>query len=508
MMISPLHQAAKVAPDAIAIKSPQGDISYRQLSVEVRGLVKALLSQGINSGDRLACIGNNSADLIRLYWACVDAKIIFFPISPRFPLGQIQGLFREFKVNHYWAEPSLALTLDANLIEITPHTAETPWDALPAPRLDQAVSLILTSGSSGKPKGALHSLGNHIASAKASCQLIPVALNHAWLLSLPLFHIGGLAILHRCAKGLASTVLVNPKLSLGEQIQQDNISHLSLVSAQLYDLLSEQPLALGSINALLLGGGPIDETLISQLKRLKIPSFISYGMTEMSSQITTTPLYSSEPAGLEERSLFPLDPPLKQLLTECELTLVDGTIWVRGPSLFLGYLDAQGLNPCRDENGWFCTQDKGRFDEKGRLIILGRADNLFISGGENIHPEEIENALRRHPDIIDALVFPVYDEKFGKVPAAIVRWRENSGSALSANEVNTGEVNADVVNDCEVNSSQLSEAIREEIKAFLSTVIASFKCPKRYYPWPNVTSDGLKVPRRQIIESIIESYNL
>jgi O-succinylbenzoic acid--CoA ligase len=493
MMMSPLHQAAKVAPDAIAIKSPKGDISYRQLSLEVRGLAKALLSQGINPGDLLACIGHNSADLIRLYWACVDAKIIFFPISPRFPLGQIQGLLSEFKVSHYWAEPSLALTLDANLIEITPHTAETPWDALPAPRLDQTVSLILTSGSSGKPKGALHSLGNHVASSKASCQLIPVALNHAWLLSLPLFHIGGLAILHRCANGMASAVLVNPKLSLGEQIQQDNISHLSLVSAQLYDLLSEQHIALGSINALLLGGGPIDETLVAQLKLLKIPSFISYGMTEMSSQIATTALYSNEPAGLEARSPFPVDPPLKQSFGECELTLVDGSIWVRGPSLFLGYLHAQGLNPCRDDNGWFCTQDKGRFDQQGRLIILGRADNLFISGGENIHPEEIENALKCHPDIVDALVFPVYDEKFGKLPAAIVRWRENSDCALNANEVN---------------SSQLSETLGEEIKVFLSTFIASFKCPKRYYPWPNVDSDGLKVPRRRIIESVIQSYNL
>ncbi|WP_445946797.1 o-succinylbenzoate--CoA ligase [Shewanella sp.] len=493
MMHSPLQQMALANPHSTAITSPMGKISYAALYQQARLIAQSLKEQGLKPGGRLGCIAHNSATLICLYWACVEAKVIFFPISPRFPNGQINELLNDFAVDFYWTErpefnsprsqpidlPSLnLLTLNSDNLPVRSTEALTTQTLLNTTLIEpmQPVSLILTSGSSGKAKAVMHSFSNHILSAKGSAKLIPLAPTDSWLLSLPLFHIGGLAILHRCALAGASVVLVKPELSMAQQIQQDSISHLSLVSAQLHDLLVQTEAELSSIKALLLGGGQIDKRLINTLKQLKINSFISYGMTEMSSQITTACLTQVDTA------------PLGVPLVGNELKLVAGTLWVRGSSLCLGYLQPTtlALSLPVDNQGWFCTDDKATFDEQGQLTLLGRAGNMFICGGENLHPEEVEAALKRHPEIDEALVFAQADTKFGQLPVAIIRCHGQLATAW--------------VEDA------LSAQASLSIKRFLEQHIASFKCPRQYYPWPNVATNGLKLPRRQLVKAAIQSH--
>jgi len=471
-MLSPLHCAAATFPKQTAIKQRGQHISYADLSHTVIALGHQLRAAGVNQGQALACISSNNLQMICLYWACVDIGAIFFPISPRFPISQIQGLIDSHRIVFYWREPSDQA--DKNLahcqalnVALDPIFAGmgAPINAqrLSPPRCDMArpCNAILTSGSSGSPKAAVHCLAGHIANAQGARTVIDLAQGDSWLLSLPLFHIGGLAILNRCALVAATVVLPDAAFTLAKQITQDQITHLSLVPAQLLKLLHDQTTDLSSIKALLLGGGAIPQDLLNQLKQRRIASFTSYGMTEMGSQITTGPALSDGSSG--------------KLLPNRELNIVDGVILVRGKCLFLGYLSPEGIERPLDAAGWFYTKDRGEWDANGNLRILGRVDNMFISGGENIQPEEIEAALKQHPLIDDAIVFPELDATFGHLPAAIVR----------------GQL------------TQQLPTIAAELEPFLADKIARFKRPRRYYAWPEDTAQtGLKVNRAKLIKQL------
>lgn len=461
--ISPLHLTAQQFPQQIAIKTPEQAITYSELSLTVFNLGQQLLSAGLNPGDKLACISSNNVTLIYLYWACVDMGVIFFPISPRFPSSQVQALIDRYHIGHYW-RPQSANSFEPELERchaFTIHQAHAtkalPYD-LPKIDVTRPSNVILTSGSSGFPKAAVHCLANHIANAQGSRSLIDLSHHDAWLLSLPLFHIGGLAILNRCALVGASIVMPDESLPLCQQVARDRLSHISLVPAQVSALLDNHNHDINSIKALLLGGGAVPSTLLATLAERGIATYTSYGMTEMGSQITTGPALSDGSSG--------------KLLPHRELKIVDDHIWVRGACLFLGYLAEDGLHTAIDDNGWFYTKDRGEWDTQGNLRILGRADNMFICGGENIQPEEIEAALKQHPQIDDAIVFAQTDDKFGYLPAAIIR-----GSVDLAD----------------------SDAITQ----FLSTRIARFKRPRYFYPWPDdVKHSGLKINRKAVIAAL------
>lgn len=459
--ISPLHRAAITSPNETAIKCNGQDISYASLSQRVTAQGEQLTHIGIREGQPLACISRNNLEMIYLYWACIDIGAIFFPISPRFPIAQIQALIDSHQIPFYWSETELGLTDCTELSLDVTQLSNTP-----AKNLDilRPCNVILTSGSSGFPKAAVHNLANHIANAEGARSLIPLIQGDAWLLSLPLFHIGGLAILNRCALTAATVVLPDPTLPLQAQIERDALTHVSLVPTQLLNLLADKQASLSSIKALLLGGGAISVDLLKQLEQRHIASFTSYGMTEMGSQITTGPALSDCSSG--------------KLLPRRELKIVDSVIWVRGECLFMGYLTNKGIEKPLDTDGWFYTKDRGEWDANGNLRIIGRVDNMFISGGENIQPEEIEAALKLHPLIDDVIVFSQPDTTFGQLPAAIIR-----GNIIH------GNISLDM------------SAIEAELEVFLADKIARFKRPRRYYPWPeNAEQIGLKVNRQLIIQ--------
>lgn len=471
MMISPLHQSALTTPDAIAIEDGQDTYSYSTLSTMVSNLAMSLQTQGLQRGDIVGCLSHNNLEMICLYWACIDSGWVFLPLSPRLSNQQINQLIDTYQVAWLWTDnPSrysdidgvqglgLSLCIQANAspaaVKISPHIAS---------------NIILTSGSSGAPKAAVHCLLNHIASAQGAASYIPVSPNDSWLLSLPLFHIGGLAILHRCTLAGARIVLRHLATSLAAQLQQSNISHVSLVPTQALQILTQQPNALTQVKALLLGGGMIEPQLIDSLNALNIKAYTSYGMTEMSSQITTA---KANLAGHHGRPL-----PARQL------KLVDGLIWVKGECLFLGYLTPQGVSLPVDEQGWFCTQDKGQLNDKGQLMILGRADNMFICGGENVHPEQLEAVLITHPNVAQAIVFAMPDPVFGHLPAAIIDY-------VAANDaVPLNSASIDLIN------AQLSQLIAQKLARFMR--------PRHYFSWPKqVVSSGIKAPRKLIIAAV------
>ncbi len=281
-----------------------------------------------------------------------------------------------FPINPKNPSPPTPLFTPAMPTPCTPASTKwaTKWD------LDQRATYLYTSGSSGNPKIACHTLKNHVLSAQGSHAKIPLNENSCWSLSLPLYHVGGLGILFRCYLAKAKVLLSK---------NWSRATHLSLVPTQLYRFRRD---GVELSQTILLGGAP--------LPSLSSPTILpTYGMTEMSSQIVTG------------HTLHP----------HAEMTLTpDREIWVRGGVLFQGYLHENGLHLPLNSQGWFETGDLGLWKE-GRFEIIGRKDNLFISGGENIQPEEIEAAIRDHCGLEEAIVIPLKDEEFGFRPGVFLK---------------------------------------------------------------------------------------
>jgi O-succinylbenzoic acid--CoA ligase len=222
-----------------------------------------------------------------------------------------------------------------------------------------------------------------------------------------------------------------------------------------------------SLKVILLGGAPIPPVLMQQASEAGLPVYPTYGLTEMTSQVSTaSPDFPHEPRLLPYRQIQLTD---------------DGTVCVRGETLFLGYVTQDGIERPLDADGWFHTGDIGRIDSRGYVRVLGRKDNMFISGGENIHPETIEAALLGIKGIEESVVVPVEDAEFGHRPIAFLRYRA---------DFNLSEA-----------ESELSEEARfgfdhHSLSAELEKTLPRFMLPLVYYPWPHGYSPaGIKLDR-------------
>ena len=267
--------------------------------------------------------------------------------------------------------------------------------SLPALKLPPSGLLIATSGSSGKSKQAHLSLDNLYYSAQFPHSDLIISSSDHYLLSVPLYHISGLSVLYR-------SILSGGTIVLPGDGSESKVTHISFVPTQLKRFL-KTPSIYPNLKAILLGGAPIPYDLCKEAYDRGFPIYITYGMTEMASQICTKLFHPKTGISFGEP------------LHHRELKIVEGEIYVKGETLFQGYLNLP--SPLIDD--WFPTKDLGHIGPNG-LELIGRKDRMFISGGENIHPEEIEQALLSHPLISRATVDFRPDLEFGARPIAFI----------------------------------------------------------------------------------------
>ncbi len=367
------------------------------------GLAAAGVRRGAVVGLRLDTSPEAAALLVALWHLGAVAA----PLSPRLPAAVLPGLLRTLGatalVAPTWAgETGVPVLHPAHLFAAPP----LPLPAWPDLDLHTPATLVFTSGSTGTPKAALHTLGNHVWSARGANANIPLTRGDRWLLTLPLYHVGGLGILFRTLEAHSDLAFGKP-----DALLSGDITHASLVATQLYRLLREQtekPAA--ALKALLLGGSAFPPALLDEALHRRLPVHTSYGLTEMASQVTTTP------PGADQEMLRSSG----RLLRHRELEIDgQGEIRVRGLTRFAGYQTAEGRVTPFDANGWYATGDMGFLDADGFLHVTGRRDFLFISGGENVQPEEVERALAAC-GVLQSAVVPVPDAEFGQRPAAFV----------------------------------------------------------------------------------------
>jgi O-succinylbenzoic acid--CoA ligase len=452
----PLRSAALATPDAAALVGGRGTTSYKELDRMVS--TAELRLGGLEPESRVALYLQRDERYLALVLALIRAGHVACPVSDRLLPRGVAPLLERTACSALISEDE-ELLQSTDLLRLMPEAlleeASQGSSDLSEPidiPLERPATVIFTSGSTGAPKAALHTFGNHCHSARGSNANIPLRPGDRWLHSLPMYHVGGLSIVFRCLLAGATVALPRPGTSLGTDIAGFGATHVSLVSTQLSRLLREGA-DLGGLEAVLMGGGPVPPTLVDEALASGLPIHTSYGLTEMASQVTTTPPGASRE---ELRTAGRALPSREVSISE------RGEILIRGETLFAGYIEGEGLDRPLDTDGWFHTGDLGRLDENGCLRVGGRMDNLFISGGENVQPEEIEETLCRLEGIDEAVVVPVPDEEFGARPVAFVR--------ASGREA-------------------------EELAQELEPVLPRFKIPISFYPWPKEARGGMKVDR-------------
>ncbi len=381
----PLSENARRSPNQAAVIAKERTWTYREFDWAVDSLCKDLKNEGVQEKHRVAFIAKSHVSTIALFFALFRLKAIACPLSFRIPQEQLPTHFELLKAHHVVDVEKIILSRDSS----------TPTHPI---HLDQLATFLFSSGSSRSPKIACHSFGNHYYNAMGVIDPLQLETSSRWQLSLPLFHVSGIAILFRCFLRGAAVVLTDSEC---------DVTHISLVPTQLYRLQQINP----SLKCILLGGAPIPPELL----RSSLPIIPTYGMTEMSSIIAlgkgNIPLY-------------------RKLKIE-----KDQEIWVGGKTLFKGYWDPDSETVVKaDQEGWFPTKDLGRWTEDHQLEVIGRKDRQFISGGENIQPEVIEAALCSLPGIRQATVLPIDDLEFGQRPVAFIDDEEKKYSLETIRE--------------------------------------------------------------------------
>ncbi|HEY3107306.1 MAG TPA: o-succinylbenzoate--CoA ligase [Chloroflexota bacterium] len=437
-----LRQRAHLTPERLALVAAEGRLSYRELDRRVDAAADALAGLGTGRGDRLALLLRNGRPFVVLVHAAARLGCELVLLNTRLTRDELSWQVDDAGARLLVYDRPNGATADALAtsrpalrgagVEELLESAERRDRAQPRDvgqiDLDSVQSIIYTSGTTGRPKGARLTYGNHWWSATGSALNLGLREDDRWLVCLPLFHVGGLAILLRSAiYGIAAVVHGSfDERAVNRAIDEERATIVSVVAAMLQRMLDARGEAPYPpwLRCVLLGGGPAPRALLERCAERAVPVVQTYGLTESASQVATlAPEDALRKLGSAGKPLFP---------TELRVDAAPGQvgeILARGPTISPGYVN----RPPRGQGAWLRTGDLGRLDDDGYLYVVDRRDDLIISGGENVYPAEVEAALLTHPEVAEAGVAGVADPTWGQVVFAAVVLR--AGSRATAEEL-------------------------------------------------------------------------
>lgn len=370
-----------------------------------------LEAAGVAGGRPLAVVTSSSTLLAALIDAASVLGVPLFPMDPALPAEVIGGLCDQAGVTVVVADRDLPGRTVIAAADLAARPAITPPPSRYRP--DSIAILVATSGSSGRPKAVMLSAGALVAAAAASHAVTPLGAGDCWLACLPLFHIGGYSIVSRCRLSGARAVLhqgFDPDRVL-HSLTGEAVTHLSLVPTMLSRLLDHQPVPPPpSLRHVLVGGAALTSELAARAAAAGWPVQPTYGLSEMASQVATLPgLPRPWPPGLVGRPL----PGVEVAMAP------GGRLKVRGPMMMAGYANPTLTPGDGIDDGWFITGDLAEIAGDGRLTILGRGDDVIVSGGKKILPGLVEEALVGCPGLDGVVVVGLPDPEWGAVVTAV-----------------------------------------------------------------------------------------
>ncbi|ACL05180.1 AMP-dependent CoA ligase/synthetase [Desulfatibacillum aliphaticivorans] len=456
-------QWSKLYPEEPCIKYQDLRLNKREFNERINQLAHLLQKEGIRKGDRVAALMANSNVFLEILFACSKIGAIMVPLNFRLAPPELEFIINDCEPSLLFYSPEFTAVRDALQDKIptvrericemaggAPNDGE--YESLIAPMstaeptpesevvMDDPQFIMYTSGTTGKPKGAVLSHGNTQWNAINAAVTYGSDNNDVVMCCAPLFHIGALNCSATPALyGGASLTIQRffDPVGVLKMIQEDRVTVMFGIPV-MYLFMSQMPefpnTDFSTVKYLLAGGSPCPRALIETYQKKGVLFAQGYGMTE------TAPAIS---ALRKEEALKKIGSCGKPLL-HTEVKVVDaqnnelaphemGEVVVRGPIVMLEYWKRPEATANTIVDGWMHTGDMGYFDEEGYLYLMDRKKDMYISGGENVYPAEVEDALMSNPKIADAGVIGVADEKWGEVGMAILV--KTPGEDLSEDEV-------------------------------------------------------------------------
>lgn len=408
-------------------------------------------SWNVQPGDRVAWLGfNHELQLVTLV-ACARLGAVFMPLNFRLAVPELQQVMQDAQPRLLVHDSHHAATAQALKAEGLKHTHHNTLIASAAPRglplpdvhSDRPLLLVYTSGTTGVPKGAVHTQAALLANARASAWAHEFVEGDKVLSTLPMFHVGGLCIQTLPALLAGVEVVLHPRFDPTAWLHEMTTSRptLSLLVPATMRALFEHPrwadTSLACLRGIMTGSSTVPVAYLETLHARGVPVGQVYGTTETGPVSIVLRL----PDAMARVGASGWPHP------EAQVKLIDvqghevgpgetGEVCIRASNLMRGYWSSQGQSGLGLQDSWFHSGDLGQRAEDGCITIVGRSKEMIISGGENIYPAEIENQLVTLPGVAENAVVGVADARWGEVPVAVlVRSPDAAGQALSAEAV-------------------------------------------------------------------------
>ncbi|MBS0338657.1 MAG: long-chain fatty acid--CoA ligase [Proteobacteria bacterium] len=406
-------------PGRTAFHFQGADVSYPELWLRTERATRGLAGLGVGRGDRIAFLGYNHPDMLVLLFAASRLGAILVPLNWRLTVHEHRVILADCAPRVLFFEPEFAqhaselpvglqFSLEAQLPEADPALEGTD---------DDEVLIVYTSGTTAAPKGAVLTQAALVWNAFNSIHAHDLRQDDHVLSPLPFFHVGGLNNQTLPALMAGATVTLHRRFEPGQWLADVALRKPTLsllVPATMQAVIGHPAWAatdLSSLRMLNTGSMVVPESLIRAFHARGVPVGQIYGATE------TAPLA----AVLMAHDAYAKPGSAGKAALHCEVRIADGEVQVRGPNVMRRYWNnPEATAAAFAEDGWFRTGDLGRWDEDGFLWIDGRSKDLIISGGENIHPAELENVLADCPDIAESAVIGIADPKWGETACAVV----------------------------------------------------------------------------------------
>ena len=429
---------ADLSPNKLALVDEWRDleITYSDLEDRVRRLAVWLNENGVERGERVAFLSQNTTDIFEALFACAKLGAILVPLNWRLAIPELQFIVGDCRPRVLIHEPDIEAAPDLD-VPVTLALGD-PFDAAKesadpggAPRVtavhDDPWAILYTSGTTGHPKGAIETHGMFFWNAVNIGNLVGLTKDSVGLNVLPTFHTGGLnlyttPLLHLGGTAVNLREFDGPKIL--DWLSSGKVTHFFGVPA-IYQFLAEEPgweeADLGPVDSWACGGSAMPVALLERYAERDVVIRQGMGLTETSPTLFLTD---------EEHALTKAGSVGKTAL-HTSIRIVDeegndvevgeiGELWAKGPNVTPGYWERPEANEESFTDGWLHTGDAARMDEDGYVYIVDRWKDMYISGGENVYPAEVEQVLFRHDNVMDVAVIGVPDERWGEVGLAIV----------------------------------------------------------------------------------------
>jgi long-chain acyl-CoA synthetase len=409
-------------------QSPR-EFTYAQLDAMANGVARSLATRGLERGDRVAILSANRTEYLAAYYGIMRAGFVAVPVNFKFPRQTIHFIIRDSGAKLVFCDGLRAPDCPPDIPCMTFGAAfdafldPGPFDTI-APAPNDPAMFLYTSGSTGTPKGVVLSHASHIWVVQA--RLAPGLDRHRYLIAAPLYHMNALA-LSLLAGAAHATIVLLPQFTARayiEAIGRYRCTWLTAVPPMIAMMLREADLLartdISSVEFVRMGSAPVSHGLMQALHRALPRAAVTnaYGTTEGGPVV-----FGPHPKGLPQPEMsvgYPHPQVQVRLVDGANRDVDEGVLEMKSPAVMLGYHNRPDVPTPITSDGFYITGDVFRRDSDGFYYFVGRTDDMFVSGGENIYPADVERMLERHPDVAQAAVVPIDDEIKGQKPVAFV----------------------------------------------------------------------------------------